>query len=78
MKIFTHYFNYKFLTRYILWTMSLAVYQFLYLVKYLNKHFLALPIKCNTPPIVTGNIKWNVLNIDGSHHSIYDKKSIII
>ena len=56
--------------------MSLAVDQFLYLVKYLNKHLLALPIKCNTPPIVTANIKRNVLNIDGSHHSIYDKKSI--
>ena len=45
MKIFTHYFNYKFLTRYILWTMSLAVYQFLYLVKYLNKHFFGLAYK---------------------------------
>lgn len=56
--------------------MSLAVDQFLYLVKYLNKHLLALPIKCNTPPIVTANIKRNVLNIDGNHHSIYDKKSI--
>lgn len=54
--------------------MLLAVSQFLYHINYLNKHFLALPIKYNTPLIVPTNIKTNVLNTDGSHHSIYDNQ----